>query len=497
MSRSNIGLIAGLFLFLVLIILPTPEGMPVAAKYTAAVALLMAIWWMTEAIPIPATAMLPIFLFPLFGVIPGSQVTLSYANNLIYLFMGGFLIAVAMEKWNLHRRIALHTIRVIGITPNRIILGFMIATAFLSMWISNTAAAMMMVTIGMAVINQVVSEIKADKSSNIDTRAGHFRFGAALMLGIAYSASIGGLATLVGTPTNAVFAGVVQSTYGITINFVDWIKIGLPIAVITLFITWFFLVKIAFPSEISHLPGGKDTIRKEISLLGHMSKEEKIVFAVFGTVALLWLLRGFIKIEALRMVEDSTIAIAGALLLFIIPSNLKKREFILDWETAVKIPWDILLLFGGGFALATAFADSGLTTYMAGKLTILEGVSIFVIIPVIAAMIIFLTELTSNTATNSIMLPIMGALAAAMQVHPYGLMITTTMAASYAFMMPVATPPNAIVFGTRYVTISQMVRAGFWLNLLSILLISLCVLFLLPLLWDIDLTSWPAEISIR
>jgi len=493
MSRENIGMLAGLVVFAIIVLMPTPDGMPVEAKYTAAVATLMAIWWMTEAVPIPVTSLLPIFLFPLFGVTPGTQVTLSYANNLIYLYMGGFLIAVAMEKWNLHRRIALHTIRIIGITPDRIVLGFMIATGFLSMWVSNTAAAMMMVTIAMAVVTQVSNEVNADENSNVDTRPGHFRFGAALMLGIAYSASIGGVATLVGTPTNAVFAGVVQSTYGISINFLEWMKIGFPLAVVTLFMTWWYLVKVAFPSEISQLPGGKETIRNEIKLLGRMGKEEKIVFAVFGTVALLWILRGFIKIEALRMVEDSTIAIAGALLLFLIPSNFRKREFVLDWESAVKIPWDILLLFGGGFALATAFADSGLTNYLAIKLTVLEGTSIFLIIPIVVMLVIFLTELTSNTATNSIMLPIMGALAQAMQIHPYGLMIATTLTASYAFMLPVATPPNAIVFGTRYVTIKQMIKAGFWLNILSIVLISLVVLFLLPALWDIDLSTLPAE----
>ncbi len=493
MSRQNTGMLAGLVVFALIVFMPTPDGMPVTAKYTAAVAVLMAVWWMTEAVPIPVTSLLPIFLFPLLGVTKGTDVTLAYANNLIYLYMGGFLIAVAMEKWNLHRRIALHTIQIIGITPDRIVLGFMVATGFLSMWVSNTAAAMMMVTIAMAVINQVSNEINATKSGTIDTRPGHFNFGASLMLGIAYAASIGGVATLVGTPTNAVFAGIVQSTYGTSINFLEWMKIGFPLAFITLMIAWWFLVKVAFPSEISQLPGGKETIRKEITLLGRMGKEEKVVFAVFGSVAVLWILRGFIKIDAFRMVEDSTIAIAGALLLFLIPSNFKKREFVLDWETAVKIPWDVLLLFGGGFALAAAFADSGLTNFLAMKLTVLEGASIYLIIPIIITLVIFLTELTSNTATNSIMLPIMGALAQAMQVHPYGLMAATTLAASYAFMLPVATPPNAIVFGTRYVTIKQMVKAGFWLNLISIVLISIAVLFLLPGLWDIDLSTLPAE----
>jgi sodium-dependent dicarboxylate transporter 2/3/5 len=488
MSRANIGLITGIILFAVLVLMPTPEGMPVEAKHVAAVAALMAVFWMTEAIPIPATSLIPIFLYPLLGVMPGTQVTLSYANHLIYLYMGGFLIAVTMEKWNLHRRIALQTIRLIGITPDRIVLGFMVATGFLSMWISNTAAAMMMVTIAMAVVSQVIREIKSDDTLSIDTSVGQFNFAAALMLGIAYSASVGGVATLVGTPTNAVFAGIVESTFGITISLVEWMKVGFPLAVVMLFITWFCLVKVIYPSEIKHLPGGKEAILREIKMLGKMTKEEKMVLTIFVSVAVLWILRGFIKIDALSMVADSTIAIGGAVLLFILPSDIKKREFLLDWDTAVKIPWDILLLFGGGFALATGFSETGLTNYMATRLSVLEGTSIFLIIPVIATMIIFLTELTSNTATNSIMLPIMAALAAAMSLHPFGLMITTTIAASFAFMLPVATPPNAIVFGSRFIKIDQMIKAGIWLNIIGIILISLVVLFLLPSVWNIDLS---------
>jgi len=490
MSKSNIGLILGLGLFIILLALPTPEAMSPQAMHVAAVATLMAIWWMTEAIPIPATALLPIFLFPVLEIMPGSAVTLSYANHLIYLFMGGFLIAVTIEKWNLHRRIALYTIRLIGVTPDRIILGFMVATAFLSMWISNTAAAMMMVTIGMAVISQVVKEVKDTPGNTIDTRVGHFSFGTALMLGVAYGASIGGVATLVGTPTNAVFAGVVENTFGTTINLVEWMKIGLPLSMGMLIIAWFYLVKFAFPSGMTHLPGGKDTIQKEITGLGPMSREEKLVLGVFLTVASLWILLGLVKIDSLSMITDSTIAIGGALLLFVIPSSLKKREFLLDWETAVKIPWDILILFGGGFALATGFSDTGLTNYMAGKLTILEGASIYLIIPVVVCLIIFLTELTSNTATAAIMLPIMAALAEAMQVHPFGMMIATTLAASYAFMLPVATPPNAIVFGSRYVSMGQMIKAGVGLNIIGMILISACVLFLLPLVWGIDISTW-------
>jgi len=495
MSRDKIGLILGIFLFLVLWLMPTPEGMPVEAQSLAAVATLMAIWWITEAVPIPATSMVPIFLFPVLGIMPGAKVTLSYADQLIYLYMGGFLIAVTMEKWNLHRRIALHTIRMVGITPDRIVLGFMVATGFISMWISNTAAAMMMVTIALPVLTQVAKSIAESAGNTDDTRPGHFNFGTALMLGVAYSASIGGLGTLVGTPTNAVFAGMVEKTYGINISFVEWMKVGVPIAVIMLLITWFFLVKVVYPSKFTHLPGGKETIHKEIVSLGRMASEEKWVFVIFASVAILWIVRGFIKIEALSMVTDTTIAIGGALLLFLIPSKSRKGEFLLDWKTAVTIPWDVLLLFGGGFALAQGFGDTGLTTYLAAKLAVLEGTSIVIVIPVVVTLVVFASELTSNTATNSIMLPIMVALASAMQVHPYGMMIASTMAASYAFMLPVGTPPNAIVFATRYVTMNQMIKAGFWLNIIAIMLISFFVLVMLPLIWGIDLNTLPTEFA--
>lgn len=491
MSRTNIGLVLGIFLFLLILLMPTPEGMPIPAKHLAAVATLMAIWWITEAVPIPVTSILPIFLFPVLGIMAGAKVTLSYGDQLIYLYMGGFLIAVTMEKWNLHRRIALHTIRVVGVTPDRIVLGFMLSTGFISMWISNTAAAMMMVTIALPVLTQVARSVAESKEMNVDTRPGNFNFGIALMLGVAYAASIGGVGTLVGTPTNAVFAGMVEKTYGVNISFLEWMKFGVPIAFTMMLITWFVLVKIMFPSNFPYLPGGRETIQKEITGLGSMGTEEKWVLVVFVTVAVLWIVRGFIQIEALSLVTDTTIAMGGALLLFLIPSDLSKREFLLDWKTAMTIPWDILLLFGGGFALAQGFSDTGLTTFLAGKLSVLEGTSIVLVIPVVIAIVVFASELTSNTATAAIMMPIMVALSTAMQVHPYGMMVATTVAASYAFMLPVGTPPNAIVFATRYVTMGQMIKAGFTLNIIAIVLISVFVLVLLPWLWNIDLNSMP------
>ncbi len=492
-SRSTFGLPAGLVLFLLLLILPEPADMQPQAFHVAAVAVLMAVWWITEAIPIPATALLPIILFPVLGVQDGGTVTMSYANHLIYLFLGGFLIAVTVEKWNLHRRIALHTIRLVGVTPNRIILGFMLATAFLSMWISNTAATMMMMTIGMAVLDQVKYRLSLQPDFTVDTAQGHFRFGTALMLSIAYSASIGGVATLIGTPPNAILAGVVENTYGYTITFAGWMVFGLPLSVIMLIVCWLYLTRIAFPSEIDQLPGGRETLNNEIRQLNPMSRGELSVLIVFVMVAVMWICRGLVDSSRFDMVKDSTIAMAGGVLLFIIPVNLRQREFLLDWNTAVKIPWDILVLFGGGFALAQGFNDSGLTNYLAHQLSALEGSSLFIIILSVTAMVIFLTEITSNTATASLTLPVMGALAVTMQIHPFALMIPVAIAASFAFMLPVATPPNAIVFGSRYVNMPQMVRAGLWLNLIGMIIITLIVMVFLPLAWNIDITSLPPD----
>jgi sodium-dependent dicarboxylate transporter 2/3/5 len=478
-QRNLIGLVLGPAVFFLLLVLPEPAGLSPQGMNVAAVAALMAIWWVTEAIPVPATALLPILLFPVLGVLGGSEITRAYGHHLIYLFLGGFLIAVTMEKWNLHHRIALHTIHLVGVTPNRIVLGFMLATAFLSMWISNTAATMMMVTIAIAVLREIVHD--AGKTP------GGSRFGVALMLGIAYAASIGGVATLIGTPPNAIFAGVVEKTYGISISFVDWMKFGLPLSLVMLGITWFYLTRIRFRGEQPRLAGGQEFIREQIRQLGPMSRAEKGVAAVFAMVALLWILRGLYWPAALGMVTDSTIAIAGALLLFLIPVNLARREFLLDWKTAVTIPWDIIILFGGGFALAEGFSESGLTTWLAGLLGVLQGTDIVLIVAAVVLLVIFLTEVTSNTATASLLLPVMAALAAAVEVHPFGLMVATVIAASFAFMLPVATPPNAIVYGSHEVGIQQMAWAGLWLNLLAVAVVTGFVCLLLPRVWNVDL----------
>jgi sodium-dependent dicarboxylate transporter 2/3/5 len=461
------------------------------ALIVAAVACLMAIWWISEAVPIAATALLPIVLFPLLGVMSTAATTSAYANHLIYLFMGGFLIAVTMQKWNLHRRIAMHTLKRVGVSPNRMILGFMLATAMLSMWISNTATAMMMLPIAMAVINQVElleSAIETGTDTEVKMKS---NFGVCLMLGIAYSASIGGAATLIGTPPNAILAGMAEKLYGQTISFAGWLAFGLPLSAIMLSLTWLYLTRIAYPLRATALPGVEKLIDQELDQLGPIKREEQWVLGVFMAVSSAWITRGFIDIPALSMVTDASIAMAGALLLFIIPSNLANKEFLLDWKTAAGIPWDIIILFGGGFALAQGFIDSGLSLWIADQLSMLEGSSLFTMIAVVTLTVIFLTEITSNTATATLMIPVLGAVAVAIGVHPYSLIVPAAVAASFAFMLPVATPPNAIVFSSRFVTIPQMAKTGFWLNLLAVGLISLGVYFLLPLVWGIDLASIP------
>jgi sodium-dependent dicarboxylate transporter 2/3/5 len=494
LNKNIIGLGSGLILFFTILLLPLPQNVSPEAMGVLAVAVLMATWWITEAIPIPATALLPIFLFPTLGVMEGSKVTQPYANHLIYLFLGGFLIAVTIEKWNLHRRIALHTIRLVGTTANRIILGFMISSAGLSMWISNTAATMMMMTIGLAVLKHVVAEINTRPELQINTQPEHFNFGIALMLGIAYAASIGGIATLIGTPPNAILAGVIETQFGQRITFLNWMMLALPLSIVMLILVWYYLTHLAYPSEIEQLPGGQKTIAKEINELGLMSSQEKSVLAVFTLVVLLWISHSFIKLEQFKYITDSTIAMGGAFLLFVIPANIKNGEFLLDWETACKIPWDILLLFGGGFALAQGFIDSGLTHVIANQLSILKGSNLLLIVLAVTAVVIILTEITSNTATASMFLPIIAALTVAMHIHPYSLMIAVALAASFAFMLPVATPPNAIIFSSRYVTIRQMAKTGIWVNLAGIVLITILVMFFLPLIWDIKLNSIPAEL---
>lgn len=470
--RQRIGLILGPVLFLVMLSLPTPPGMTPEAQQVAAVALLMTVWWISEAIPIPVTALLPLALFPALHAVPSATVSAAYANHLIFLFLGGFLIAMAMERWQLHRRIALHIVQRVGSGTNGILLGFMLATAFLSMWISNTATVMMMLPIGLAVVRQ------AEAQSHWQGKV--FPFGATLMLGIAYAGSIGGIATLIGTPPNAILAGVYEQTYGAHIRFVDWMLFALPLSLLMLLVVWWYLARRAFPGASRALPGGRELVVSELQALGPMTVQERRVLMVFVLVALAWISHGFIRLPALALVTDSTIAILGGIALFLVPAGRGADGFLLDWPTAVRLPWDIILLFGGGFALASGFQQTGLTEWLGQQLSLLSGIGLLGMVLAVTALVIFLTEVTSNTATASLMLPLMGALAAAAELHPLSLMAPAALAASCAFMLPVATPPNAIVYSSRYVSIQTMAKTGFWVNLIAIGMLTLVVMVWLP-----------------
>ncbi len=457
-------------------------------KYVAALALLMAIWWMGEAIPLPATALLPLIVLPLLGVSKMKDVAPSYASTIIFLFMGGFMIAAAMMKWGLHRRLALIIISLIGTSPRKIVLGFMVATAFLSMWISNTATTMMMMPIALAILLHV---------SKTGVESNNLRFGTALMLGIAYAASIGGVSTIIGTPPNAIVVGTLPSLFpdAPPISFTDWLAIGVPVSWTFLLISWFVLVYVLNPPEINELPGGRRLIEEELKKLGPWSRGEKVVLAVFVLTALAWINSspktiGDVTIPGIKtflpFVDDKVIAMIAAVSLFLIPVDLHKGDFALDWDAAKNIPWGILLLFGGGIALSKAFMKSGLANWMAEQLMFLKGMPPIVIIFAIVTLTIFLTEMTSNTAITTLLMPIMAGFALAMGEDPRAFMISAAIAASFAFMLPVATPPNAIVFGTGYVTMPQMARNGFLLNIVGIFLITLFCYTLVPAVFGVE-----------
>ncbi len=480
-TKKNIGLLLGPLCFLFIYFFVHPEGLSEQGRSVMGITLWIAIWWVTEAIPIEMTSLLPLILFPLSGALGLKETGAAYGHKFIFLFVGGFILAIAIEKWQLHKRIALYIIKIIGTSLINIMLGFMLSTALLSMWISNTATTVMMLPIGMAVITQ----LNGGNSLKKDTT-----FGKALMLSIAYSASIGGTATLIGTPPNLIFAGVVQELYGIEISFLQWFTFGLPISLLLLFICWAYLGKVAFKLKGQEFPGGRKIIEEQLKELGTMSREEKTVLVVFLLTAFAWISRSFLLKQFIPNIDDTIIALIAAVALFIIPSS-KKGQKLLTWQDAVQLPWGVLLLFGGGIALAIGFADSGLAAWVGNQLNVLQGVSVFIVVFVIITSVNFLTEITSNLATTAILLPILAALAIVIDIHPFLLLAAATVAASCAFMLPVATAPNALVFGSGYIKMSDMIRAGVWLNIISIVVLTFIVYFILPELWDFEAVGYP------
>lgn len=468
-----IGLLLGPLLLLACLLSTPPAGLSDTAWAAVGLTLLMATWWSTEAIPIPATSLLPILLIPALGIDSLNAATAPYANPTIYLFLGGFILGLAMERWNLHKRIALMTLLAMGSQPSKQIAGFMLATAFLSMWVSNTATTIMMLPIGLSVIALLTGEKDAGDSERE-------RFATALLLAIAYAASVGGIATLIGTPPNALLAAFLAENYDVQIGFGQWMLIGLPVSILMLAFIWWWLTRGGF--QLSGHDSG-ELIRSELADLGPLSRGEKLVALVFVLTALAWVLQPLIA-QQIPGVNDTSIAIAAAIALFIIPVDAKRRVFLMNWESAGKLPWGVLLLFGGGLSLAGVIRSTGLAEWIAQSLGMLGALPVLLMIGVVVLVIIFLTEVTSNTATAAAFLPLLGALAVAQGMPAEMLAIPAAIAASCAFMMPVATPPNAIVFGTGHMRIQSMIKAGFALNLIGVVLVTLVSYLLVGLIWS-------------
>ncbi|MFZ2322367.1 MAG: SLC13 family permease [Ignavibacteriaceae bacterium] len=488
---QKIGLVLGLFAFLFILFFFNPVPAKPEIGKTAAVVVLMAIWWITEALPMAATSLVPLIFFPLLGVLSGSQISASYINSVIFLFIGGFMLAIAMENWGLHKRIALKIISIFGGTANSVLYGFMLSSAFLSMWISNTATAVMMLPIALAVISKIEHEFGREQTAN---------FSKAVLLGIAYSCSIGGIATLIGTPPNLALVRIHKIAFpnAPQISFGDWILLAFPITVILLILVAVLLSKLFFKSD-KNIKISKDFIKNEYNSLGKLSHAEIVISIVFGLTSLLWIFRtnlnfGFIQINGWStifhspdFIDDGTVAITMAFLLFLFPSKDENQKTILTANVFEKIPWGIILLFGGGFALATAFSASGLSEFIGNNLRGLLNVPTFILVIIICFIINFLTELTSNTATTQMILPILASVSVALGLNPLLLMIAATLSASMAFMMPVGTPPNTIVFASNRLKISDMAKTGFALNIISVIFIAVFVYYIGSIIFNLNI----------
>ena len=458
-----------------MLLAPAPGALSPGGWHAAALALLMAVWWVTEAVPIAATALLPLVFLPLLGIADIDDAAAPYANPVIFLFMGGFLIAAALQRCGLHRRIALTIVRVGGTSATRLVGSFMAATAFISMWVSNTATVAMLLPMALAVIELVEEHGQAENGDAGNTG----ELGVALLLGLAYAANIGGLGTLIGTPPNALLAGFMAESYGRTIGFVEWMLLGVPLVVVALPLAWLLLTRVLHPLHGIGIAGGRRAIAAESRALGALSRGEWTVGVVTALTAAAWLGRPLLA-SAVPQLSDAGIAIAGALLLFLLPVNAR-GDRALTWQNAEQLPWGVLVLFGGGLSLAHAIQVTGLAEWIGQALAGAASWPALLMLVLVTTVVCFLTELTSNTATAAALLPVVAALALAIGVDPLRLAVPTALAASCAFMMPVATPPNAIVYGSGRLTMPQMIRAGVWLNLLMIVLITAATLLLAPL----------------
>ena len=476
--RQALGLILGPVLggatFLSLFL--GAEDLSTEACSVAGVTVLMAVWWMTEALPFAATALLPVGLFPLLGVADIVDSAAPYASDTVFLFLGGFVVALTMQRWQLHRRIALRTVLAVGTKPTRIIAGFMIATCFISMWVSSTATTMMMLPMGLSVIALLRK----------DGRELDHNFSTCLMLGIAFAATISTTSTVVATPGNAFVVAYMAESHGVHISFAQWMAVGTPLALVFLCIAWFLLTRVIYPPRIDEIPGGERLIRSQYTELGRMSRGERIIAAVFVITALSWifipLLSGTASVEAvapwLSRFSEAGIAVLAAIACFLIPVRPAQGQMLMRWEDTKELPWGVLLMFGGGLSMSAMITRTGLSEWIGDRVSVLEGVHTVIVIVAVAVLVLFLTELTSTTATITTYVPVFGGIAMGLGLDPLVLVLTTVFAAGFAFMLPVATPPNAIAISTGHVTIGQMVRGGWCLNLVGIVLVPIAVLTL-------------------
>ena len=480
-----LGPAAGLLLGLIL-----PDTLNFEGKAVAGIALWMALWWMTEAAPIPVTSLLPLALFPLFGIGTMSEVAAPYANTVVFLVMGGVILGLATEKSNLHLRVALFTIRLVGTKPSQIVLGLMIASAFISAWVSNTATAVIMVPIAVSILNLV---------RTIDPDAAGKKFAASMLLGVAYGVTIGSTATLIGQPPMALMKGYLMDSHGIDIAFGTWMLVGVPWAVIMLLIGWLVLTKLVFRPEIDALPGGKELIQQERAKLGKMSTPELRVAWIFAVAIFFWIAVPFIAplgwvaehLPFLATINDAQVAMAAAIACFLVPAHRVRDDKtgtpLLRWSAAKEVPWGLLLLFGGGLSLSAMFTQTGFSEWVGEQVSGLSSMPSWLIIVAVIVVSLVLTELTSNTATAAAFFPIFGAVAIGVGIDPLFMTIAVTLAVCSAYMLPVATPSNAVAFGSGEITIKQMVRAGVWLNVISIGLIMLVMYTLVPIVFGVSL----------
>ena len=486
LSRSNIsffGLIFGAIFFFSFIFFEEKGGMSRAAWLTAAVAIMMTVWWITEAVPIYITGVIPLIIFPLLNIFDIKEIAASYAHPLVLLFLGGFIIAAAMESSGLHKRVALKILSFFGTSPSKIIAGFMFTTGMLSMWVSNTASTIMMLPIALSVISMLSSEEKTEDR----------KFAIPLLLSIAYAASVGGIATLIGTPTNIMLASILSDNYNYQISFIDWFIVGFPITIIMLPLIWFFMTKIIFKVSNNASQALEKTITTIKKTIGKTSLKEKVVAVIFILTATLWMFRKLINDVIGLNLNDTSIGLFGALLLFIIPIN--KNERACDWKTANKIPWGVLLLVGGGIALSKAFKSSGLAYWLGGFSNYFYGIELYLLILIFVALIIFVTELNSNTATVATFIPILIVFALGLGANPLYFIIPTTIASSCAFMLPIATPPNAVIFGSGKININDMIRSGIILNIVSTFTITLVCILILNQILIVDINTVPEWIN--